>query len=169
MRKLLALLLAGMLALTGCAQSKPAEDDILTQTSVITTIYPDGSVYQSMDNGINWTHNGEKYGIPRVYITLRTDQPLNFHTQNILTFHNNALDSVTFDDYRMIIQMYSEGEWVYPNGGYSFMDAKVVELKRGTAADYWMILSGYEEITGRYRYTYEFDGYTCMVEFTAIA
>ena len=168
MKKLLIILLAVLLAVTGCAQSESAEDDILTQPSLITTIYPDGSVYQSTDNGINWIHNGEKYGIPRVYFTLRTSQPLDFSSLNILTFHNNALDSVTFDDYRMIIQMYSAGEWIYPNGSYSFMDAKVVELERGTAADYWMILSGYEEITGRYRYTYEFDGYTCMVEFTAI-
>lgn len=169
MKRLLILLFCILLTLTGCTGSTPAEDDILAQPSLITTIYPDGSVYQSTDNGINWTHNGEKYGIPRVYITLRTNQPLDFHTQNILTFHNNALDSVTFEDYGMIIQMYSDGEWIYPNGSYSFMDAKVAELERGTAADYWMILSGYEEITGRYRFTYEFDGYTCMVEFTAIA
>ena len=173
MRKLLALLLAGMLALTGCAQSKPAEDDILTEKSVMITIYPDGRECRSEDNGITWSCDGENVVLPDAYLTMRTLEPLTFEMLHQVTLHNNNnFESMQIcRAYDLELERLSDGEWVYAKQknenalffpiGHEILDEEAVDL--------WLCLSAYEQITGRYRARIPYEGYTFIAEFTVIA
>lgn len=174
MKKLYALMLIALLPITGCAQSLPDEDEILNRTSVLTTIYPDGTVYQSEDNGITWTRNGEEYGVPDVYLSLQTDQPLDHNSLlHKITFHNNGLeDGVYFEGSMLHFMFRSDDGWIEPekiDGSENIRMGPYGTVYEQWATDWWMFLPAYEGKTGRYKYECEVDGYICIAEFTVIA
>lgn len=173
MKRFFALLLCVLLLATGCAQSKPAEDNILTEKSVMITIYPDGSEYRSEDNGISWSCDGEDVGFPDAYMTMRTLDPLTFDARHMVTLHNNNnFEKMqicrTYDVY---IEMLSDGEWIYANmaedntvlltDGHEIFDEEAVDL--------WLFLPVYEQKSGRYRARIPYEGYTFIAEFSVIA
>ncbi len=172
-RRLLSLVLAVCCSLTGCAQSKPAEDDMLTEKSVMITIYPDGRECRSEDNGITWSCDGESVVLPDAYLTMRTLEPLTFERLHQVTLHNNN----NFERmqicraYDLELERLSDGEWVYAKKedenalffpvGHEIFDEEAVDL--------WLGLPLYEQITGRYRARIPYEGYTFIAEFTVIA
>lgn len=172
MKRLLVLLLTALLALTGCTGSKPAEDDILTEKSVMITIYPDGSEYRSEDNGITWSCNGEDVGFPDAYLTMRTLEPLTFEARHMVTLHNNnnfeLIQICRADDVH--IEILSDGEWVYAD-----MEKETIlltdshDIRDEEAVDLWLFLPVYEQETGRYRARIPYEGYTFIAEFSVIA
>ena len=173
MKKPLALLLIVLLAVSGCTPSKSTRDGILTEKSVMITIYPDGSEYRSEDNGISWSCDGEDVGFPDAYMTMRTLDPLTFEERHLVTLHNNNYFErmQICRTYDVHIEMLSDGEWIYANmaeddtvlltDGHEIFDEEAVDL--------WLFLPVYEHKSGRYRARIPYEGYTFIAEFSVIA
>lgn len=153
---------------------EPKAANLLT----ITILYPDGTAYESTDDGETWFADGEPTEKPTLSAFFIGDIPVLLSEGCRLYVYNDTETELYYGQaYELLLER--SGEW-FPaaraDGGESFFTQELLTLPKRVRRRFNVPTEDYKPIAGQYRYIREFnvnaadpdDGtYTVILEFTA--
>lgn len=141
----------------------------------ITILYPDGTAYESMDDGETWAVNGEPAEKPILSAFFVGDLPVLLSEGCRLYVYNDTGAKLYYGNAFELLRE-SGGEWIPADGGYDAFTQELLTLPERIRWRFDVPTEIYEPVTGKYRYIREFDiaenypnggTYTVILEFTA--
>ncbi len=144
------------------AASEDEETEYCTDLT-LTLTYPDKTEYTSNDNGVTWSTNGKTvcYNELPAYLTVIHQDVISISggIPITMTIHNNSndIDHLNGGSYVDVLR-FDDGNWTIPeyadkSKNYAFTSQiDLIHL----AKDYYIDLSIYEPVSGRYKLTKEF-------------
>lgn len=143
----------------------------------LTVETPDGTVYESADDGETWFINGEPAEEPGLSVTYAGGLPALLSEKITLRVVNNTGESLSYSDgYRLLRE--ENGEWVEAllANGNSLAELQTLNaFPNGMKMTFRLSLADYQPIAGKYRYVRAFgdaDGkpaYTVTLDFPVSA
>lgn len=159
----------------------------------LTLTFPDKTEYTSTDNGVTWVTSGKtvNYNEMPAYLTVIHQDPISISSgiPVTMTIHNNnnKTDMLGGGSYTEILR-FEDGKWIdaeYADKSVNYAYTEQMDLIY-SSLDYYIFLSYYEPISGRYKLTKDFSIesdemigltspsnpggiYTMSVEFNALA
>lgn len=170
-----AIAVIGILLMSGCrsggsessdssAAAEPGtEESVYRADLTLTLTFPDKTEYTSTDNGVTWVTGGKtvSYNELPAYLTVIHPDPISISggVPFAMTIHNhnNKTDMLGGGSYVEVLRQ-NDGEWVdaeYADKSANYAFTEQMDLIY-SSTDYYIPLSIYEPISGRYKLTKEF-------------
>lgn len=150
-------------AALGTEETLKTEEQAYSAELALTLTFPDKTEYTSTDNGVTWVTSGKTvyYNEMPAYLTVICQTPVSISGGIPITMtihnHNNKTDVLGGGSYVEVSRL-EDGEWIgaeYADKSVDYAYTQQMDLIY-SSKDYYIDLSVYEPLSGRYRLTKEF-------------